>query len=62
MTEPDLSVKEAARQYDCSPKHVYVLIREGALTSYKIGRITRITRASFEHVRKHGYDRHNPAT
>lgn len=62
MTEPDLSVKETARLFSCSPKHIYVMIREGALTAYKLGRSTRVTRPSIEHLREHGYDRHSPQT
>ena len=59
-TLPDLSVKETAHLFSCSPKHIWVMIQEGALRTYKIGRISRVARESIEHLRQNGYDRHNP--
>lgn len=50
--QPDLRIAEAAEQLNTCISHIYNLINDGRLTTYNLGRARRITRESFEQLRR----------
>ena len=53
--QPDLTIQEAARLLSCSPKHIWTLINERGLDSYRLGRVNRVTSESFQRLRANGH-------
>lgn len=47
----DLTVAAAAREFNCSPKTVYEMLRVGTLRGYKIGRQWRIRPSAIASVK-----------
>lgn len=50
MNPPAYSVASLAKRWDCSPRHIYNMIRRGQLMAFNIGRLARITAAEVERV------------
>jgi excisionase family DNA binding protein len=52
--QPDLTVQEACTLLQVTAPTIYSLMNRGALLSYKVGRLRRITRESFQALRTGG--------